>query len=289
MATTSSSSSNNAAVLTFKPRPSAKARIFCLPFGGGTAAAYRDWSRYLIGFEVCAVQLPGRGSRFEEKPETAWPRLIGSLLEDLAPKMREKPFFLFGHSLGALIAFELARALAGRPQLGGEEEEKAAAAAAASNLRGCLFSGHFAPHLARLEPNHADLDDEAFERVLQDYNGTPPEVLASKELMASLLPTIRADFKLAETYDLEDEKTKKNKKKSKLDLPFVCYGGMTDLSHGIHNDRLAAWAEHTARECVVRVFPGGHFFHQELEELFVATVQDDCTRLLSQQQQELLP
>src|SRR5262249_13687929 len=94
-----------------RPRPQADIRLFCFPYAGGGASVFRGWADGLpASVEVCPVQLPGRGTRFREPAFTRLPPLIEALAESLRPHL-DRPFAFFGHSLGALVAFELARYL----------------------------------------------------------------------------------------------------------------------------------------------------------------------------------
>jgi len=211
-------------------------RLFCLPYAGGAASAYRTWADGLSPeVEVCPVQLPGRGSRFREAPFRKVADLVPALADGLLPLL-DCPFALFGHSMGALVAFELARELrrrgVGAPVL-------------------LALSGHQAPQRPDAEPPFSHLPDAEFlEEVRRRYDGIPPEVLAEEELLQLLLPVLRADIQVLETYAYPKEPP--------LDCPISCFGGQDDPHVSLAD--LEAWRDETCGPLRVRTFPGGHFF-----------------------------
>lgn len=209
--------------------------MFCFPYAGGGASAYRGWSSSLpVDIEVCPVQLPGRESRLREQPFTTLAPLVQALADELVPHF-DLPFVFFGHSMGGLISFELAREL---------------------RRRGAPFpvhlfvSGRRAPQLpAREEPIH-DLPEPEFVERLRELNGTPEEVLQHAELMRLLTPILRADFAVNETYEFEPGEP--------LDIGISAFGGLGDEE--ITRDDVAGWKEHTKGRFRIRMLPGDHFF-----------------------------
>jgi len=185
--------------------------------------------------DVCAVQLPGRGSRFRETPFCRVSAPVPALAEGLVPVL-DRPFALFGHSMGAVIAFELARELRRRG--------KAAPAL-------LVVSGHQGPRRPDKEPPFSHLPDAEFlEEVRRRYDGIPPEVLAEEELLQLLLPVLRADIQVLETYVRAEEPP--------LDCPVSAFGGEGDPHVSVED--LEAWREETRGAVRVTTFPGGHFF-----------------------------
>ncbi len=233
-----------------RPNPDPRVRLFCFPYAGGSAATYRSWSDVLPpDVEVQAIQLPGREWRLKEEPY----RSVFPLVEDLATALKDRfetPFAFFGHSLGALISFELARELR-RRGLGGPEH--------------LFLSGHRAPHLPKELPPIHDGPDEEFYEGLRRLEGTPDELLENEELMQLLLPALRADFAMAETYECPSEPP--------LDCPMSVFGGLGDEVTG--RPQIEPWAEHTTRDCKVRMVPGGHFFVEESRDLVLRAVFQD--------------
>jgi surfactin synthase thioesterase subunit len=163
----------------------ARARLLCLPFAGGGADFYRGWSDWLPpDLEMWPVQPPGRGARMMERPLDDLAAMVHSIAEAVTPLLNDLPVIVFGHSMGALLAFELAHELAAR-------------SAPAPKL--LILSGRPAPAWRLPRIRHVMTDAELFEE-LRSFAGTPAEALNDPELMELMLPTIRADFKLVETY-----------------------------------------------------------------------------------------
>jgi medium-chain acyl-[acyl-carrier-protein] hydrolase len=218
-----------------RPNPSAALRLFCFPYAGGAARIFRSWAEHLpFGVELCLVELPGRGARMWEPRLTS----ILSLTEALeAPLLRalDRPFAFFGHSMGAVIAFETARRLRRRHGL---------------QPAHLFVSGSSAPHLPRIHPVTYDLPKDEFLEHLVSLNGTPPEVHENAELMELLTPLLRADFQAVQTYAWHDEPP--------LSCPVHAFGGMED--ENVSRERLAAWREQTTASFNLSMFPGDHFF-----------------------------
>ncbi len=218
-----------------KPSPSALARIFCFVHAGGSASAYRDWAKCLSEkSELVIVQLPGRDERFSDALIDNLNDLIKEL-RSLFPRYSEKPCVLFGHSLGARVAFEVANLL----NMNGKQKP--------SHL---IVSGARAPHLAAENPIH-DLPDNKFIEEIRKHDGTPDEIIRDKELLRLLLPRLRADYKLADTAPLADMG-------QQLDFPITALGGESDLT--VSAAKLKSWSVHTGSEFSSYFYPGGHFF-----------------------------
>jgi medium-chain acyl-[acyl-carrier-protein] hydrolase len=222
-------------------------RLFCFPYAGGSAAIYRRWhEEFPPDVEVCAIQLPGRGGRLQETLQTS----LGPLVEKLAPAIvdyLDKPFAFFGHSMGALIGFELARRL------------RAAQDVRPAHL---FISGRSAPQLEnRTAPIH-DLPEAELLEKLRELNGTPREVLENPELMRLMLPMLRADFSLCETYAYSRQRP--------LECPITAFGGWHDRE--VSRESLSKWSEQTEAAFVLRMLPGDHFFLNAYRPLLVETI-----------------
>lgn len=228
-------------------QPSSPFRLFCLPYAGGGASLYRNWHDWLApGIEVVAVELPGRGMHIGEPAVDRMDVLVDRLLPAMRPLL-DRPFAFFGHSMGALIAFELSRRLAAG---GGPEPQH------------LVVSGMGAPHIDYgVAPIH-DLPDREFVEALRTLNGTPPDVLANDGLVDCFLEILRADFRLGETYRCD--------RIVPLRHPITAFGGVHDT--GFRREDLEAWQHHTSSRCVVRWLPGDHFFIREHEHLIAAAL-----------------
>lgn len=236
---------NTAWISVHRLSPSARVRLFCFPYAGGSAAAFRTWPKG-VGHEVDVVPLhyPGRGARLSEPLLRRAGDLARAAAEAMAPH-RDLPFALFGHSLGALLAFETARALR---RLGGRQP---------SHL---VVSGRRGPRIPEPEtPIHGLADALFVDEVQRRYDAIPQAVLAEPELMALLLPSLRADFEVLETYAYVQEPA--------LECSISAAGGDADARATL--DGLAAWRDETRGAFELRTFEGGHFFIAEGESPFL--------------------
>lgn len=223
-------------VTTPRPAPGAALRLFCFPYAGGNALVYRDWSAGLpASVEVCAIQLPGHGNRLREPLFDRLHPLVEELARQLSPYF-DKPFAFFGHSMGALIGFELARLLRRQHQ---------------PQPAHLFVSGHRAPQKRKKEQRRTfELPQAEFIEELRRLNGTPREVFEHPELIDLMTPILRADFAIAQTYEYADD--------SPLDCDLTAFGGLRDID--VTRDYLEAWESHTTGNFSVRMFPGDHFF-----------------------------
>lgn len=236
-----------------KPNPQARLRLFCFPYAGGSALAFRKWPQQLPpGVEVLAAQLPGRGVRIRETPFKNLHVLVEELGRAVRPYLN-KPFALFGHSMGAMISFELARLL------------RREGAPAPVHL---FVSGRRAPQIPDTDPTTYNLPDAALVEELRKLNGTPPEVLEHPELMELMLPLLRADFEVVETYDYKPEPP--------LGCPVSAFGGLQDFE--VKREHLEGWREQTTSEFALRMFDGDHFFLQRAEPALLHTVARELHR-----------
>lgn len=229
-----------------RPNSQARVRLFCFPYAGGGASVFHTWPEKLPTVEICAVHLPGRGNRLRESPFTKLPALVQTLTEALLPHLTT-PFAFFGHSMGALIGFELARQL--RRQHGPSPVH-------------LFVSGHGAPQIPPPEPPFHALPEPQFIAELQRLNGTPQEVLEHPELMQLLVPTLRADFAVCETYTYTTDVP--------IDCSISAFGGLQDRK--VSRERLEAWRDQSRASFNLCMFPGDHFFLHAAEPLVLETI-----------------
>lgn len=247
-----------------KSNVQARVRLFCFAYAGGGAGVFRAWgSRLPPEIEVCPIELPGRGSRIMASPFTRLTPLIEMLAQDIQPYLT-MPFAFFGHSMGGLISFELTRQL--RRQL----------AAVPTHL---LISAYRAPQLPHTNPPIHQLPDSAFVEALRSFNGTPQAVLENTELMRLMLPTLRADFAVCETYVYTHEEP--------LGCPISVFGGLQDRE--VSQSELEAWHKQTYNSFTLRMFAGHHFFLHSAQESLLEVMSQELTHQLSELNPYFLP
>ena len=215
--------------------PDSAVQLVCFPHAGGSASFFFPVSTALSPtVEVSAVQYPGRQDRRAEPNIDSLPALADAILPAVRP-LTDRPLAFFGHSMGALLAYELTLTLR----------------AAGDPLPRHLFvSGRRAPHLPeRRRPLHA-LPEQEFREELGRLQGTPKAVLDDPELMDLLTPILRADFSVCETYA--------HTPADPLDLPLTVFGGAHDAE--TTEEELEGWRQHSRAFSRLRIFPGHHFF-----------------------------
>jgi surfactin synthase thioesterase subunit len=213
-------------------------RLFCLPYAGGSALrVYHEWPALLPdGIDVWPLELPGRGSRMAESLCTSVDGLTDDLVPTVLSALDAGPYAIFGHSLGGLLAFELARRMEhvhGRPP---------------AHL---LVSAFEAPGLPAEPDRDHLLPDDAFRARLRELVGTPQEVLDNDDLMEILIPVLRADFTVSNTYRFASPWLT-------LSCPLTVFGGLDDPEAPPHT--LRAWQHRTTGAFRLRLLPGNHFF-----------------------------
>ncbi|WP_444997363.1 thioesterase II family protein [Aliikangiella sp. IMCC44359] len=222
--------------VTPKPNGRAKLRLFCFPYAAGNAATYVPWQEYLPEWvELVAIQPPGRANRIEEQGLMSMEAMVSSLCEAIEPLL-DRPYMIFGHSLGSRVGFEFALEVKRR---GWREPEH------------FIASGSNAPHICREHKKIHHLEDKEFVEGLKRFDG-PTEVIAeNKKLLELFMPMLRADFSVADTYFRTTEE--------KLDCHFSIYGGKKDTD--APQEQLDTWIHHfSVPVFAIEVFEGDHFF-----------------------------
>jgi len=236
-------------ISTDKPRIETRLQIFCFPYSGGGASIFYDWPKYFPqDINIMALQLPGHESRMAEELVSDLILLIDKLAVAISPYL-DKPYIFFGHSLGALISFELTHRLKKMNV----------------SLPKCLIvSGRAAPHTPSKNGIIHNLPNSEFIAKLKEYNGLPEIILDNQELLDLFLPIIRADFKLSESHlHMKDEP---------LPVPIIALAGKNDQNVIIEN--VALWMEHTTKSFKEYLLPGDHFFIKSHLEEVLNIIQD---------------
>jgi medium-chain acyl-[acyl-carrier-protein] hydrolase len=243
-------------IVCFKPNPRVRIRLFCFPYAGGGALVFRAWAENLpLEIQVCPIQLPGRENRFKEPPFTQVQPLVQTLLEVFYPYYLTKPFAFFGHSMGALISFELARQLHQQYNLTPVH---------------LFVSARLAPQEVDPRPPIYQLPEDEFVEQLCHLSGTPETILHNAELMQMLLPVLRADFAINEAYMY--------KPREPLDVPISAFGGLQDPK--VSQEDLKKWSEQTSRSFNLHMFPGNHFFINNAQSLVLRAITQELRQFL---------
>lgn len=225
-----------------KPLDTAAVQLICVSHAGAGASAYRDWQDRLgPAIEVLPVQLPGREARFGEPLVRSVSEVVDGLIGPVLERVRG-PVAIFGHSMGSLIGYELAHAMAERGRTPVH----------------LFVSGYTAPHLPHVGPALHTLPDQEFHDHISTLQGTASEVLDHPELMGLLLRVLKADYELCETY--------RHPERPAFSVPVTAFGGEQDPDTA--GERLARWDDLSTGRTAVRWFSGGHFYlHHHLDEL----------------------
>ncbi|MGW4714321.1 thioesterase domain-containing protein [Nocardia sp. NPDC004260] len=221
-------------------------RLFCWPFAGGKAAAYTPWRRQLPDWvELCVLELPARQRHLAQTPIRRFTDLVESALTAVLP-LTDLPFAFFGHSLGALAAYEVARRL---PE--------------GIAPRALFLGGAVAPHLPR--PGRlSELPDHEFVAAVGHYGGIPPEVRETPEVMALFLPALRSDFEIFDDYRFTPA--------AAPSCPAHLFGGRDDRQ--VATSQLEAWRDVLPGLRSTELLPGGHFFLVEQRAALLDSLAD---------------
>jgi medium-chain acyl-[acyl-carrier-protein] hydrolase len=226
---------NRSWYLEYKKNPDATIRLFCFHHSGGGASAYYPWIDYLSPkIELITIQPPGRENRFTEP--------LNNNIKDIVAKLSEgfdiyknKPFFVFGHSLGALISFEFIKSIHQLYSL---------------YPRHMIISATKAPHLPFRMKHLSQLDDKSLKEELKIYNGIDERILNNDELLDLILPIVKSDFSIYENYNFLDSKP----------IPCDILALLGDQDQTVTQEEILAWSAYTAGKFEHISFPGKHFF-----------------------------
>lgn len=237
-------------IIPVGPSSGARFRLICFPHAGGGPRYFKDWH---LGFptevEILAVQLPGREGRFLERPFDRFDVIVDSIVDSLA-NLRRAPLAFFGHSMGALIAFEVARALR-RYGMG-----------APAHL---FVSSRPGPRIRQGKESIHSLPDLELAAKLREFGGTSELTLSDEEALSLFLPTLRADLAACATYLYRAD--------APLKCPISAYGGVADFE--VSRDCLNAWSAETSQAFNLHMFPGGHFYLGESTHDVLRAISED--------------
>ncbi|NLG95800.1 MAG: thioesterase [Chloroflexi bacterium] len=217
-----------------RPTRSSEITLFCFPYSGASAAIYSSWVNNIPNVNVCPVELPGHGLRLSEPLYGNLMKVVELAAEALDPYL-DRPFAFFGHSMGSLLSFELARRIRRLRQVEPVH---------------LFVSGHNAPQFEEKMEPISTLPEPEFIEKIRNLNGTDESVFESKELREVFLPILRADFRMCETYRYQPDEPFK--------CPITALGGLKDIH--VPRPDLEAWQIHTTASFKVRMFPGDHFY-----------------------------
>lgn len=225
-------------------------KIFIFPYAGGGASAFKNWQDEFDDTEILAAQYPGRENRIKEEPVDNLDLLVKEVFNDIKPLINDGiPYFLFGHSLGTKVAYELALLI-----------QK-------SNLpyqpKGVIISAGKAPCFKEKNPIH-ELDTANFIREISRFSGTPKEILGTRSLMDVFMPMLRADFKMDETYQRETAE--------KINCPVLALMGTVDPELTL--EELLTWREYTNKEFIYKSVEGAHMFINTYRAMAIDAIRD---------------
>lgn len=223
-------------------------RIFFFHYAGGGASIFRGWEKHFgPDVDVFAVQSPGRENRYSAAPIACLETKVAQLRREIRPYL-DVPAIFVGHSMGAMLAYELARTLQDDP---------------ACRLAHVVLSAMRAPHLPRVKPLMAGMSHDEFIAEIKMYSHTPHEILDDRGIMEVFMPMLRADFTLSESRDFNPE--------PRLGVPATLFGGMDDDAVPFRDSR--AWNTLLDGEPDYVDFDGGHFFIHSHNAQFVSALQ----------------
>jgi medium-chain acyl-[acyl-carrier-protein] hydrolase len=233
----------------------AKLRLFFFHYAGGGASIFRGWEKHFgKEIDVFAVQSPGRENRYSAKPIACLKTKVDQLREEIAPYL-DVPCIFVGHSMGAMLAFELARLVQEDPR---------------HRLAHVVLSAMRAPHLPRIKPIMAGMSHDEFINEIKQYSRTPHEILDNRDIMDTFMPMLRADFTLSESRAFDCSR--------KLAVPATLFCGVDDDAVPIED--AGAWSSLLAQRPEFVQFDGGHFFIHAEQAKFVAEVQAIAQRAM---------
>jgi surfactin synthase thioesterase subunit len=213
-----------------------KIKLFCLPYAGGAATIYDQWHTKLSRrIELCPINLAGRGNRFNDNPYANLEEAVDDIYNMIKYDISESEYAIFGHSMGALLAYELIQKIQSHGQNGPIH---------------VFFSGRKPVHIPKTEKFYRDMNEQEFQNAVLDLGVTPPEIFRNLELKEIFIPLLRSDFIIAETFVDRPEI-----------VPLKCdITAFIGEEEDITVEEAVQWKYHTNEKCTVHYIEGGHFF-----------------------------
>ncbi|WP_315832773.1 thioesterase II family protein [Bradyrhizobium prioriisuperbiae] len=232
-------------------------RLYCFPFAGGSGQFYEPWrNRLPSAIAVIPIEIAGRGRRLGENLVVEFESHVDEIVTDLTSD-DPVPFAFFGHSMGALLAFEVARRLRNLGQPG--------------PLR-LFVSAHRAPHLPDREADLYQASDAVLVEQLRTWSGTPERILSDASMQRIILPILRADLATSASYRFQPGPP--------LECPIIAFGAWSDPEAS--QEELAAWSEQTSARFQLEMFSGAHFFIRDREDEFMPKFRDELSLFASE-------
>jgi medium-chain acyl-[acyl-carrier-protein] hydrolase len=228
-----------------------KIKLFCLPYAGGAASIYDQWNTKLAkNIELCPINLAGRGNRFTEKPYSNLEEAVDDIFDIVKNDLSEFDYAIFGHSMGALLAYELIQKI----QRQGKNVPLHV-----------FFSGRKPVHIPKTEKFYRDMTALEFQEAVLSLGVTPPEIFKNPELKAIFGPLLLSDFTIAETFVDRSEI-----------LPLSCnITALIGQEEEITTEEAEQWKFHTTKECAVHYIKGGHFFLLDQQQAVIDIINDN--------------
>lgn len=233
------------------PEDSTKKKLFCFHCAGGNAISFKEWTQS-ERINIIPVEIPGRGVRIAEQCVTNIYSLLDELFTEIVPLCGHGKYYLFGHSMGALLAFQIAylleKKIENKPQL-------------------LIVAGRQPPHIPDTSEFKSYMGNAALHEELVRLGGTPEGILENKELFEFLAPMIRSDYMLHESYQYKGEK---------ISIPIIAHAGKKDL--GSNGSVMKLWKEMTSAKFEIKEFEGSHFFIHDLGRKYVGVLEEDILK-----------
>lgn len=224
-------------------------RLFVFPYAGGGAAGFHDWFKILPEWlDICIIELPGRGRLLTKEPISEWPNLIDGVLSATC-ELLDLPFYIYGHSFGALLGFEFARNLLIDCGLSPE------------NL---FVASHRAPNLPSERPPLASLGDNELIDTIISYGFLPSEMLKHRDFLLQTVSTLKTDLRLCDNYVFVDQ--------PKLSCEVIAFAGLNDNMLDI--DEMFKWQNTTLGGFRFQKFPGGHMFQEDFQTMLLDFIKE---------------